>query len=390
MKVVIAPDKFKGSLTAPEVAAAVERGLRAVAPDIQVTNVPVADGGEGTLQAAVGAGYTRHLATVAGPTGMPLEAAIAVKGQQAVIEMAAASGLDVLPGGRLQALTATSRGTGELISAALDLGCTSIILGVGGSACTDGGAGLLQGLGAILKDDGGRFLPRGGAALARLAEVDLSGLNPRLAGVSFVLASDVDNPLLGENGAAAVFGPQKGASPEDVTTLDAALAQFVRVLGPELGAGTAAMAHVPGSGAAGGVGFAALAVLEAQRRRGIDVVIELTGLRDKLAGAGLVITGEGSLDTQSLEGKTPIGVATEAAAAGVPVFAVCGRTLLSDTQLESAGLAQTFALTDLESDVSVCMAEAGRLLESIGAEIGLRLLAGDIAGGRKLEAQRGA
>src|SRR3954453_5310858 len=176
VRVVIAPDKFKGSLSAPEVAAALGRGLLAAVPGLEVTAVPVADGGEGTLEAAFGAGYRRHQATVTGPTGEPLAAAFAVRGRQAVIEMAAASGLAVLPGGALQALTATSRGTGELVRAALDAGCTSIVLGVGGSASTDGGAGLLQGLGVRLLDAGGRELPPGGAALARLAAVDLSGL----------------------------------------------------------------------------------------------------------------------------------------------------------------------------------------------------------------------
>lgn len=389
MRVVIAPDKFKGSLSAPEVAAALERGLLAAAPGLAVDKVSVADGGEGTLDAAFGAGYDRHEAVVAGPTGEPLAAAFAVRGRQAVIEMAAASGLAVLPGGILQALTATSRGTGELVRAALDAGCTSIVLGVGGSASTDGGAGLLQGLGVRLLDAGGRELPPGGAALARLAAVDLSGLDARLAEATVVLASDVDNPLLGPNGAAAVFGPQKGASAADVGELDAALARFVDVLAAAAGGQLHRIAAAPGAGAAGGVGFAALAVLGAQRSRGIDVVMDMTELKPTVAGAQLVITGEGSLDLQSLEGKAPLGVAAVAAAAGVPVAAVCGRTLLSGGQLEAAGFVRTYALTDLEADPAVCMANAAALLEETGRNIAFGLLGAGDSGKVSVGLQRG-
>ena len=378
-KVVLAPDKFKGSLSAPEVAAALERGLLAADPELEVIKVPVADGGEGTVEAAVSAGYRRHRAIVAGPTGEALEASFAVDGHRAVIELAAASGLDVLPGGLLRPLAATSRGTGELIRAALDAGCTEIVLGVGGSACTDGGAGLLQGLGARFMDDAGTELPPGGAALARLATVDLSGLDGRLDRTSVVLASDVDNPLLGHNGAAAVFGPQKGAAPEDVALLDAALGRLVEVLAAELGAGTKAAAVFPGAGAAGGVGFAALAVLRARRRRGIDVVMELTGLHAKVQGAQLVITGEGSLDGQSLEGKAPVGIAQAAAAAGAQVFAVCGRNLLPEDRLRAAGISGTFELLELEPDVQKCMASAPQLLEQTGAAIAAILKEGTAA-----------
>ncbi|NKX56748.1 glycerate kinase [Arthrobacter mobilis] len=390
MRVVIAPDKFKGSLSAPEAAAALERGLLAAAPGLAVAKVPVADGGEGTLEAAFGAGYARHEATVTGPTGEPLVAAFAVRGRQAVIEMAAASGLAVLPGGQLQARTATSRGTGELVRAALDAGCTQIVLGIGGSASTDGGAGLLAGLGARLLDAGGSDLPEGGAALASLAAVDLSGLDRRLERTEIVLASDVDNPLLGANGAAAVFGPQKGASAADVAELDAALARFVEVLAAGTGGQVRQVADSPGAGAAGGVGFAAMAVLGARRSRGIDVVMEMTQLKPKIEGAALVVTGEGSLDLQSLEGKAPVGVAALAAAAGVPVAAVCGRTLLTGSQLEAAGFVRTYALTDLEADPAECMANAAALLEETGRKIAHHLLgAGSPAGTLSVSSQRG-
>ena len=388
MRIVIAPDKFKGSLSAPDVARHLETGLRSATADgvshegrrsLEVLRIPVADGGEGTLDAAVGSGFTRRRAVVSGPTGQPLTAEFAVRGREAVIEMAAASGLAVLPnydGGRpdsVTARTASSLGTGELIRAALDAGCRQIILGVGGSANTDGGAGVLQGLGAKLLDAAGNELPLGGAALAHLAEIDFSGFDTRLEESRFILASDVDNPLLGAEGAAAIFGPQKGATAADVGELDAALANFVPVLAAEIGPRAVKAASAPGAGAAGGVGYAAIAALAASRRPGIDVVLEFTRLADRLAGADLVITGEGSLDEQSLLGKTPMGVARAAAAAGVPVVAVCGRTTLSPEQQQNSGFRQVYPLTALESNVEICIAEAGRLLEELGQHIGVHV-----------------
>lgn len=389
MRIVIAPDKFKGSLSAPEVCAHLEKGLqRGAGNNLDVVRIPVADGGEGTLDAAVGSGFTRRSAVVAGPTGEPVTAEFAVRGNEAVIEMAAASGLALLPTralvdgrpGSTAARTATSLGTGQLIRAALDAGCNRIILGVGGSANTDGGAGVLQGLGAGLLDAAGTDLPAGGAALARLERIDFSGFEPRLKDTRFVLASDVDNPLLGAQGAAAIFGPQKGATQQDVGMLDAALARFVEVLAREIGSEGPSnrafkAAEAPGAGAAGGVGYAAIAVLAATRRPGIDVVLEFTGLADRLAGADLVITGEGSLDEQSLLGKTPMGVARAAAAQGVPVIAVCGRTTLAEGQAVAAGFEDVYALTELESNVDRCIAEAAPLLEQLGTQISGRLAA---------------
>ncbi|MFC9333156.1 glycerate kinase [Arthrobacter sp. NPDC057009] len=388
MRIVIAPDKFKGSLSAPDVARHLETGLRSATADgvshegrrsLEVLRIPVADGGEGTLDAAVGSGFTRRRAVVSGPTGQPLTAEFAVRGREAVIEMAAASGLAVLPnydGGRpdsVTARTASSLGTGELIRAALDAGCRQIILGVGGSANTDGGAGVLQGLGAKLLDAAGNELPLGGAALAHLTEIDFSGFDTRLEESRFILASDVDNPLLGAEGAAAIFGPQKGATAADVGELDAALANFVQVLAAEIGPRAVKAASAPGAGAAGGVGYAAIAALAASRRPGIDVVLDFTRLADRLAGADLVITGEGSLDEQSLLGKTPMGVARAAAAAAVPVVAVCGRTTLSPEQQQNSGFRQVYPLTALESNVEICIAEAGRLLEELGQHIGVHV-----------------
>jgi glycerate kinase len=391
MRVVIAPDKFKGSLSAPEVASRLSAGLRAgfaagraaaslPAEGFETTLIPVADGGEGTLDAAVGSGFTRRSTTVTGPTGQPITAEFAVRGEEAVIEMAAASGLAVLPGfgdgsapSTETAKSSTSLGTGELIRAALDLGCRHIILGVGGSANTDGGAGVLQGLGAVLLDAEGNELPGGGAALARLDRIDFSNLDVRLEVTEFVLASDVDNPLLGRTGAAAIFGPQKGATPDDVASLDAALAHFVQVLANEIGSEAQDAAQAPGAGAAGGVGYIAIAALGAARRPGIDVVLEFTELEQRLASADLVITGEGSLDEQSLLGKTPMGVARAAARSGIPVIAVCGRSTLSPEQLSESGFESVHALTELESNVEKCIAEAGPLLEELGKHIGVRL-----------------
>lgn len=373
MRILIAPDKFKGSLSAMAVARHLEAGIRSVGQGILVDRVPVADGGEGTLEAAIASGYTGRTIQVTGPTGAPVSADFAVYDTTAVIEMAAASGLAVLPGGVPDALRAGSRGTGELIAAALDLGCTEIVLAIGGSAGTDGGAGLLSALGARFLDDTGRLLPDGGGVLTRLAKADLSGLDPRIRSTRITLASDVDNPLLGPRGAAAVFGPQKGATTADVATLESGLATFVRVLAASVGPEAEAGARTAGAGAAGGVGYAAMTILGARRQAGIDVVIDLTGLTDLLADADLVITGEGSLDEQSLGGKAPVGVARVARNAGVPVIAVCGRTTLTDEQLRDAGFERTFALTDEEPDVAVCMQHAGVLLERIGALIPSRL-----------------
>lgn len=388
MRIVIAPDKFKGSLSAPEVCRFLEKGLqRGAGGNLDVLRIPVADGGEGTLDAAVGSGFTRRTATVAGPTGQPVEAEFAVRGHEAVIEMATASGLALVPrvqdGGRpasADATTATSLGTGQLIRAALDAGSRRIVLGVGGSANTDGGAGLLQGLGARFLDSGNNELPPGGAALANLHSIDFTHFEPRLVDTRFVLASDVDNPLLGAQGAAAVFGPQKGATPQDVGMLDAALARFVEVLTREIGFRAVKAAEAPGAGAAGGVGYAAIAALAATRRPGIDVVLEFTELADRLTGADLVITGEGSLDEQSLLGKTPMGVARAAAARGIPVIAVCGRTTLEHSQAAAAGFEDVYALTELETDVNRCISEAGELLEQLGTQISKRLAAGRPAG----------
>ncbi|WP_372664984.1 glycerate kinase [Amycolatopsis kentuckyensis] len=357
MKVLVAPDKFKGSLTAAEVASAVASGLADVHPGLAVQQLPVADGGDGTVDAAVAAGYDRVRVPARGPTGEPVTASYAVRGDTAVVELAEASGLHRLPGAPAP-LTATSAGTGDVIAAAVRAGCRRIVLGVGGSACTDGGAGMLAALGAQLLDDSGRELPFGGAALAQLASLDVT----RMSEVDIELASDVDNPLYGPRGAAAVYGPQKGASPDDVKTLDAALRHWASIAGPEF-------AERPGAGAAGGVGFAAMAVLGARMRPGIELLLDLLGFGEALTGASLVVTGEGSLDEQTLAGKAPAGVARAAAAKGIPCVAVSGRCQLSSTDLRGAGISAAYALTDLEPDPGRCMAEAAPLLRRLARRL---------------------
>jgi glycerate 2-kinase len=368
-RVLIAADKFKGSLTAVEVAAHVEAGLRTVVPAAVVEALPVADGGDGTVDVAVAAGYRRRTVRVTGPLGEPVEAAYALRGTTAVVEMAEASGLRRLPPGVFAPLTATTHGTGELLRAALDAGARTVVLGVGGSATTDGGAGLLTALGVRLLDARGEPVAPGGGPLAALAEADVTGLDPRLAETRIVLAGDVDNPLRGPKGAAAVYGPQKGASPADVTALDAALGRYAEVLGAALGSAAVSVADAPGAGAAGGIGYAALAVLGASFRPGIEVMLDVLGFAEALGRADLVITGEGSLDAQTLHGKAPAGVAQAARARGLDVVAVCGRLALPPAALGAAGIRRAYALTDIEPDLARCVAEAGPLLERAAAAL---------------------
>ncbi|WP_413105392.1 glycerate kinase [Streptomyces sp. Inha503] len=363
MRVLIAADKFKGSLTAAQVAERLTTGLRRAAPRASVASVPVADGGDGTVDAAVVAGFGRREIRVTGPVGKPVTAAYALRNGAAVVEMAEASGLRHLPACGFAPLTATSYGTGEVLRAALDAGARSIALGVGGSATTDGGTGMLAALGARFLDASGAPVGPGGAALARLAKADLSGLDPRLAEVDLVLASDVDNPLLGPKGAAAVYGPQKGASPKEVDILEDALRYYARTCGA---LGTA---EEPGAGAAGGLGFGALTALRARFSPGVEVMLDLLGFGEALAGADLVITGEGSLDHQTLHGKAPAGVASRARARGLPVIAVCGRLSLDTAALKAIGIHRAYALTELEPDVPRCLAQAGPLLERVAARI---------------------
>jgi glycerate 2-kinase len=375
MRIVIAPDKFKGSLSATRVAAAIAAGLRAEWPAAELVTIPVADGGDGTVDAAVAAGFERVPVTVAGPTGEPVHASYARSGEVAVVELACACGLMLLPGGRREPLTASSFGAGQVLAAALEAGTRRVIFGVGGSASTDGGAGLLQALGARVLDSGGKPLGPGigGGALRDAASLDLSGLHPALRACSVILATDVTNPLTGPDGAAEVYGPQKGASPAQVIELASGLRHWAAVVAAATGTDRS---RAPGAGAAGGVGFAALAVLGAEPRPGIGLVLDLAGFEEALADAALVITGEGSLDEQSLSGKAPVGVAQAAARRGIPVVAVVGRSTLTGAQLAAAGIGAVYPLTDLESDPVRSSSEASTLLERVGRTIARDLLGG--------------
>ena len=363
MKIVIAPDKFKGSLPAAEVAGAIAAGLRAGWPEAELVTVPVADGGDGTVDAAVAAGLERVPVTVDGPTGEPVRASYARRGEVAVIELADACGLMRLPGGRPAPLTASSFGCGQVLAAALAAGARQIILGVGGSASTDGGAGLLQALGARVLDALGEPLARGGAALRDVATLDLTGLHPALRVSSVILATDVVNPLTGPDGAAEVYGPQKGASPEQITELASGLRRWAAVVAAATGTDRS---QAPGAGAAGGVGFAALAVLGARARPGIELVLDLVDFDAALDGAALVIIGEGSLDTQTLAGKAPVGVARAAVRRGIPVVAVAGRSTLTEGQLVTTGISRVYTLSDLEPDPVRSSAQASTLLRRVG------------------------
>ena len=324
MKIVVAPDSFKESLSAMEVAQAIEKGFRAVFPDAQIEKIPMADGGEGTVQSLVDATGGKIITKeVTGPLGEKVTAFFGVlgDGKTAVIEMAAASGLHLVPVEKRNPLLTTTRGTGELILAALDEGVDHLIIGIGGSATNDGGSGMAQALGARLLDKDRNEIAPGGGSLDKLANIDISDLDARLQNVKIEVACDVDNPLIGQDGASHVFGPQKGATPEMVEQLDQNLAHYATILARDLGKD---VAHIPGAGAAGGLGAGLLAFLDAELKSGIDIVIAATDLEEKIKDADLVITGEGKIDSQTIHGKTPIGVAKVAKKFNIPVIAICG------------------------------------------------------------------
>jgi len=327
MRVLMAPDKFRGTLTAAEAAGAMAEGWLAARAGDTAIEVPMADGGEGTLEALLAAlGGEQRLLVVTGPLGEPVEAPVGLapgpEGTLGIVEMATASGLALVPESGREPLRATTRGTGELVLAACRAGARSVVVCIGGSATNDGGAGAAQALGVRLLDAAGQDLEPGGAALARLDRVDVSGLAPEVAGVRFVVASDVDNPLTGPYGASAVYGPQKGCSPQDVRTLDAALARYAEILRRDLGVDVAVR---PGAGAAGGLGAGLMAFLKAELRPGIEVVMEAVRFDERLSESHAVLTGEGRFDAQSMHGKTVGGVVTRARRVGRPVAVVCGQ-----------------------------------------------------------------
>ncbi|MFD4976148.1 glycerate kinase [Streptomyces sp. NPDC058424] len=375
VSVLIAPDKFKGSLSADEVARAVERGLLEAAPHARVSRLALADGGEGSVAAACAGRFRREETVVTGPTGEPVTAGVAVHGHTVVIEAAAVCGLGVLPGGRKAPLTATSRGIGQAIQYALAGDADTIVLALGGVAITDGGAGLLQSLGAVLAREDGAPIGPGGRALADLHTVDLSDARSALAGVDLVLATDVDNPLLGPTGTAAVYGPQKGASADDVRQLDDGLAGFVRQLETAGVTEAVSLAGVPGAGSAGGLGYAGM-LLGGRVCSGADYFLTLLGADELLAASDLVVTGEGSLDAQSLSGKLPVALARRARRHGTAVHAVAGRCTLP-AELSAPRFRSVQALTDLtDQDCATDSALSARLLTQCGRTLADRWITG--------------
>ena len=372
MRVLIAPDKFKGSLTAAEVATAVAAGLTIGRNDVEIILLPVADGGDGTVDAALSVGFEPVQVESLGPTGEPVTATYAILDARAVVELADVVGLDRLPNRKLDPLGASTYGLGVVMRHAIEHGATQVVLGVGGSASTDGGAGMAQALGARLTDAAGQPLRRGGGALVDVATVELSGLRKLVGSTRVLVASDVDNPLLGERGATTVFGPQKGAGPKDLEVLESGLQRWAAVLAEATGTDHA---HTPGAGAAGGTAFAALALLGADIQPGIELMLDLVGFAQALPGTDLVITGEGSLDEQSLAGKAPIGVSRAVGSTGIPVVAVAGRCQLAPSRLAEAGISAAYPLSDVEPDIERSMANAATLLTRVGERIAAEWLA---------------
>jgi len=352
-KIVIAPDSFKESLTALQAAESIEAGFKEIHPDWEYVKVPMADGGEGTVQSIVDAtgGKIKYL-TVTGPLGEKVEGFYGLSGdhQTAIIEMAAASGLDKITPDKRNPLKTTTWGFGELIKDALDEGVKKMILGIGGSATNDGGAGMIQSLGGKLLDEHNEQIGFGGESLSKLKSIDLSEMDERIEKVSFSVACDVDNPLTGPSGASYIYGPQKGADADMVNLLDQNLKHYASVIKKELGKD---IDNVPGSGAAGGLGAGLLAFLNAELVRGGELVIETLNLADLLEGADLVITGEGGINHQTIYGKTPISVAKEAKKKGIPVIAIAGTLSKEHNNIYDNGIDAAFSiipeLNDLET-----------------------------------------
>lgn len=362
MKIVIAPDSFKESLDAWQVAQAIKQGFAEIYPQAEYLCLPMADGGEGTVAAMVAATAGQRISCqVTGPQHTPVMAFYGLLGDShtAVIEMAAASGLHWVPADQRNPLYSTSYGTGELILAALQRGASHIILGIGGSATNDGGAGMMQALGVQWRNADGQPLPLGGAALADLQQIDITGLTPLLAGVQITLACDVDNPLCGPQGASAVFGPQKGATPAQVQQLDQALSHYAQQLEAFSGK---TLATLPGSGAAGGLAVPLLALCDASLQSGVQIVIESLGLAHAVADADLVITGEGRIDSQTIYGKTPIGVARVAKQFSVPTIALVGGMSPDYGVVHQHGLDAVFSVVNRVVPLSVALEEAAENL----------------------------
>ena len=338
MKIIIAPDSFKGSLTALQAAEAMEQGMSRVFPTTEIKKTPMADGGEGTVQSLVDAtGGQLLVERVADPLGNEVHAEYGILGDAttAVIEMAAASGLTLVPFERRDPLVTTTYGTGQLIKTVLDRGCRNLIIGIGGSATNDGGAGMAVALGAKLLTSDGEPISPGGGGLGALDEINLADLDSRLAATATVVACDVDNPLTGTNGASHVYGPQKGATPGMVETLDSNLAHFASIVQRDMGK---VVGDIPGAGAAGGLGAGLIAFLNAELRSGVEIVIDAVQLEKQLEGASLVVTGEGEINFQTVFGKTPVGVAKLAKKYGIPVIAIAGSIAGGAENVHEAGI----------------------------------------------------
>lgn len=363
--VLLAPDKFKGTLSAAQVVGALRRGIAETAPQLQVLSCPIADGGDGTVDAAIAAGSTARTTTITGPTGQLRDARWALQGDVAVLELAETVGLHALPADELAPHTASTRGLGELIRAAVEAGARTVLVGLGGSSSTDGGAGLLQGLGARLRTTAGADIAPGLQGLTTLAQADLAPALAALDGVTLIAANDVTNPLLGPSGAAAVYGPQKGLAPEEIEPADAALAAAAEVLDP-----VRAHRDRPGAGAAGGTGFA-LFLLGALQRSGADAVFELIGVDALIAEADVVVTGEGKLDAQTLHGKGPAEVARRAQQRGLAVAAVAGAITLDEEELRAAGIAYAWDLTSRAGSTRRALEDGEVLLVEIGRDLGM-------------------
>ena len=376
MKIVIAPDSFKGSLTALEVAEAIEAGLRRVFPDVSIEKVPMADGGEGTVQSLVDAtGGEILTAQVLDPLGKPIDAQYGVLGDglTAVIEMAAASGLTLVPPDKHDPRVTTTYGTGELIQAALAQGCRKLIIGIGGSATNDGGAGMAQALGAKLLTVNGEQIKPGGSYLATLNSIDLSELDPRIAETETVVACDVNNPLTGEQGASHVYGPQKGATPEMIEMLDANLAHYDKILQHDL---SKSVGSFPGAGAAGGLGAGLMAFLNASLKSGIEIVTEATQLSKRLVGANLVITGEGQINFQTVFGKTPVGVAQVAKTHNIPVIAIAGSITDDSGGVYDAGIDAMIDIVPEPMSLGTAIENATALIETAAERAGRMVATG--------------
>ena len=376
MKIVIAPDSFKGSLTALQVAEAIEVGLRRVFPDATIKKVPMADGGEGTVQSLVDATSGEILTTrVLDPLGNRIDAQYGVLGDgvTAVIEMAAASGLTLVPPDKRDPRVTTTYGTGELIRAALAHGCRKLIIGIGGSATNDGGAGMAQALGAKLLSTSGEQIEQGGGSLATLSSIDLSELDTRIAETETVVACDVNNPLTGKQGASHVYGPQKGATPEMIEALDANLVYFDKIVQRDL---SKSVGHVPGAGAAGGLGAGLMAFLDASLKSGIEIVTEATQLSKRFTEADLVITGEGQINFQTVFGKTPVGVAKVAKTYDLPVIAIAGSIADNSDGVYDAGIDAMIDIVPEPMSLENAIENATTLIETAAERAGRMVVTG--------------